>query len=177
MRDKILDYFELLKRNDLLGSSYLFIGDGYPVVTDIFKLINCKDHPRFCGACWDCGRIAEGKHPDVFLIEPDPSTIKIERIREAQYFLSLKSFRLKKKVVFVKGAESFSEPAANAFLKTLEEPPKNTFIAVCSRTVDGLLPTIISRCRKIFLPFNEKVDAVEPGVLYDFLEGKIHKCF
>lgn len=151
MQNKIFDYFTLLKKNDILGSSYLFVGDNSRQVMDILKLANCQGSETFCNECWECKRIDALNHPDLFLVEPEPHMIKIEKIREAQGFLSLKSFRAKRKILLIKGAESFGSEAANAFLKTLEEPPKNSFIAVCTTKLEGLLPTIVSRCRKIFL--------------------------
>ncbi len=170
-KSEILNYFDILKKNSFLGSSYLFIGEDFSLVSDIAKLINCKND--FCNNCWDCRQIERGTHPDLFVVEPQELTIKIEQIREAIRFLSLKSFNLKNKVLIIKDAQSLSQAAANAFLKTLEEPPKNSFIAVCTTKLEGMLPTIISRCRKIFLAPSER--AFEPsmaGSVLDFLEGK-----
>jgi len=112
-------------------------------------------------------------HPDLFIVEPEGLTTKIETVREGIKFLSLKSLKLKKKVLIIKDAQSLSPAAANAFLKTLEEPPKNSFLAVCSSKLEGVLPTIISRCRKIFLPFKEdelKNSIFESAI--EFLKGR-----
>jgi hypothetical protein len=172
LRDKIINYFYLLKKNGLVGTSYLFIGENPSLVKDVVKLVNCKESDHFCGVCWDCKKIDGFNHPDFLLIEPEPLTIKIEKIREVQQFLALKSFRLKKKTVFIKEGESFGLAAANAFLKTLEEPPKNSFIAICTSKLEGLLPTIISRCRKIYLPFCEAdEDFSSVSSVRDFLKG------
>lgn len=169
---KIIEYFQLLRKNNRLGSSYLFIGNDFSPVKDIIKLINCKQTGSFCGECWDCRMLSKNNHPDFMFIGPDPLTIKIEQIREVRKFLSLKSFRLEKKVVFVNEADTLSAQAANAFLKTLEEPPRNSFIAVCTSKLEGLLPTIISRCRKIFLPFSQEEGEFFPlPVISDFLKG------
>ena len=87
-------------------------------------------------------------------------------------FLALKSYKLPKKMLIVKDAHLLSLPAANAFLKTLEEPPNNSFIAICAPGLEDVLPTIASRCRKIFLPAAAS-DHAACGIdhLVQFLEG------
>ncbi|MDD5584995.1 MAG: hypothetical protein PHV55_08080 [Candidatus Omnitrophica bacterium] len=171
--EKIINYFKLLKKDGLLGTSYLFIGDNLSLVLDIIKLINCREAEGACGACWDCKALQSKSHPDLFVVEPEPTSIRIERVRESQGFLALKSYRLPKKVILVKGAENFSLEAANAFLKTLEEPPKHSFIVINASKTDGLLPTIISRCRKIFLPFyGQTLAQTKPALINSFLAGE-----
>jgi len=173
LRKNILNYFQILKKRELLGTSYLFIGEDNQTITDVAKLISCKQELNFCNQCWDCKRIEEGRHPDQFIISPDGLSIKIESIREAIRFFSLKSFQLKRKILIVNDAQTLTPAAANAFLKTLEEPPKNSFIAISTSKLDGVLPTIISRCRKIFLPFKDKEAnrSLESSV-FDFLRGQ-----
>lgn len=150
----MLKYFKILKENNNIGTSYLFVGNNFSLVKKIIKIVLCKND-YFCDNCWDCKAVEKNIHPDIFVVEPKNIQISIDDVREAQNFLSFKSFRLGKKVVIVKEAQSFGLEAASAFLKTLEEPPKNSFIALCSSKLDGILPTINSRCRKIFLPFCE----------------------
>jgi hypothetical protein len=107
------------------------------------------------------------------VVEPDGFSIKIDKIREGMRFFSLKSYRLKNKVMFIKDAWAFSPAAANAFLKTLEEPPRNSFIAIATSKLEGLLPTIISRCRKIFLPaLPENLDRGTEESVSAFLRGE-----
>jgi hypothetical protein len=65
------------------------------------------------------------------------------------------------------------EASANAFLKTLEEPPRNSFIAICASRFDGLIPTIVSRCNKIFLPpNNDKTGELKFNQVLGFLKGE-----
>ncbi|MEI8348587.1 MAG: hypothetical protein WCI77_00395 [Candidatus Omnitrophota bacterium] len=171
--DKILNYFSLLKQKGSIGQSYLFIGDNFAVVESIAKLINCEGPRCFCGTCYNCTHIAAGTHPDLCVVEPKRLTITIEDIRNCQQFLRLTSFRAPYKVVIVRGAQHFGEEAANAFLKTLEEPPKHSFIAICTSKLDGMLPTIISRCRKIFLPCDSAATQLQVSALIpQFLKGE-----
>ncbi|MCK4912137.1 MAG: hypothetical protein KAS05_00260 [Candidatus Omnitrophica bacterium] len=173
MREDILNYFKILEKRELLGTSYLFVGEDEGTVVDVVKLISCNEELSFCGQCWDCKRIEDGNHPDLHVILPEGLSIKIDSIREGIRFFSLKSFRLKKKILIIKDAQTLTPAAANAFLKTLEEPPKNSFIAISTSKLEGLLPTIISRCRKIFLPFKEKeVDRSLEDSVFSFLKGQ-----
>ncbi|MBU2044291.1 MAG: hypothetical protein KJ977_04410 [Candidatus Omnitrophica bacterium] len=152
----LFNYFHSLKKHSSIGSSYIFVGEYFSSVFEIVKLINCQAKEGFCGSCWDCQAVDRKSHPDLFTIEPEGLTIKIETVREVIRFLSLKSFRLGRKSVVIQQAQNLTLQAQNAFLKTLEEPPKNSFIALCTSKLEGLLPTINSRCRKIFLPFQEE---------------------
>ncbi len=173
MREDILNYFQILKKRDLLGTSYLFVGEDDKAIVDVAKLISCTERLDFCDSCWDCKRIEDGNHPDLFTISPDGFSIKIESIREGMRFFSLKSFRLRRKIMIINNAQALTPAAANAFLKTLEEPPKNSFIAISASKLDGLLPTIISRCRRIFLPSREEeVDESIKGSVFSFLKGQ-----
>ncbi len=173
MRKKVLNYFQVLKKRELLGSSYLFIGEDTSLVGDVVKLISCPEEAYFCNNCWDCKRIESGNHPDLFTVEPDGFSIKIEAIRQGRRFFSLKSFRLKNKVMVIKEAQNLTPVAANAFLKTLEEPPEHSFIAIVASKLEGLLPTIISRCRKIFLPpVSKELDNSLEECAVSFLRGE-----
>ena len=170
-KEEILNYFRILKNRDILGASYLFIGQDYSLVRDIIKLISCSQ--ASCGSCWDCRQIQNLTHPDLLAIEPQGLSIKIESIREAIKFLSLKSFALGRKVILIQEGQFLTPAAANAFLKTLEEPPRNSLIMICVSKLEGLLPTIISRCRKIYLPaLSNELWQVRLSQISDFFAGE-----
>ena len=169
---ELFDYFYSLKKHSSLGTSYAFVGEDSSIVFEIIKLITCQDQGNFCSTCWDCKAIERRAHPDLLIVEPEGLAIKIEAIREAIRFLSLKSFHRGPKAVIIKEAQNLTQEAQAAFLKTLEEPPENSFIALCTSKLEALLPTTNSRCRKIFLPFIEKPPALKaPGVL-EVLSGR-----
>jgi hypothetical protein len=171
-RESILNYFRSVIDKNILGSSYLFIGKEYPLVYELLFLIGCGHDKGFSDDCWDCRQMISGNHPDVFVVKPEGFTIKIDSIRRSIGFLSLKSYSLKRKILIIEDAHALSPQAANAFLKTLEEPSKNSFIAVCSGQVEDLLPTIVSRCRKIFLPVDqENLPCFDLTALEGFLSG------
>lgn len=109
-----------------------------------------------CGQCRACKLIAEDRHPDVRLVEPEVSgrgkpTLKIEAIRELQQDLNLSTYEARYKVAILTQFDAATIGAANAFLKTLEEPPNKVILLLTATDADTLLPTISSRCRVVGL--------------------------
>ncbi len=102
-----------------------------------------------CDVCESCVKIESGVHPDFLLVSPEDRQIRIEEVRMVEDALSFKPFEGRKKVVVVDGAEMMNLPAANAFLKTLEEPPEDSILILVSARPDLLPPTISSRCARI----------------------------
>ncbi len=94
-------------------------------------------------------------HPDIKIVKPEGKDIKIGQIREAIEFLKLKSKN--GKVIIIDDAEKMNTEAANALLKTLEEPPEKSMIILITSNHNKLLPTIVSRCKKVrFKPLTEE---------------------
>ncbi len=128
-----------------------------------------------CGQCSQCQRIADGLHPDVRIVgvgdgdEDGPSRrdIRIEQIREIESFLNLTPYEGTCKVIIVDGAELMNTAAANALLKTLEEPPTNTMLLLLTANEDALLPTIRSRCSTLYLKPGAK-SALENQLTADY---------
>jgi DNA polymerase III subunit delta' len=124
------------------------------------------EHPNAdgspCGRCAGCGYVAAGAHPDLRVIEPverdEEGNIKpvdailVDRIRELGEFVQLTSHRQRAKVALIAPAEAMNPAAANALLKTLEEPPPSTYLLLVSDQWGRLPPTIISRCRVLPAP-------------------------
>ena len=152
----------ILKRalaHKTLAHAYLFSGDaGIGKKMSALALaaaVNCPDAGADggCGECPACRKVAAASHPDVHLVAADGDEIKIDQIRQIQSDLSLRPFEGARKVLIMDGAEGMNAAAANAFLKTLEEPPGETLIVLISAMPQSLLPTIRSRCQDIrFLP-------------------------
>src|SRR5574337_222819 len=102
-----------------------------------------------CGACRSCRNIASGQYPDVQMIEPDGTTVKIEQIRTLEADAALVPYEGRWKIFILNNAERMTEAAANALLKTLEEPAKDTVFILLTSAVAALLPTIVSRCQVV----------------------------
>jgi DNA polymerase-3 subunit delta' len=91
------------------------------------------------------------KHPDVHIAEPESKSrrITIDQVRDLERGLQMRSLRGGRKVVIIFDADRLMEGSANAFLKTLEEPPPNSHILLVSNFPELLLETILSRCIEI----------------------------
>ncbi|MBN2232187.1 MAG: DNA polymerase III subunit delta' [Deltaproteobacteria bacterium] len=107
-----------------------------------------------CGGCPDCRQVERGIHPDVLhvrvLTEEDRKQILIDQIRAVQTGLGYAPLRGRYKVVIIDAAHMMNAPAANALLKTLEEPPERSLFILVTDRSRVLLPTILSRCLKFF---------------------------
>jgi DNA polymerase-3 subunit delta' len=125
-----------------------------------------------CGECPSCHWFSQGNHPDFREIVPEAAeegeaegtdgeaardaakkslVIKIDQIRAIRDFVGLTTHRAGRRVLLLHPAESLQAAAANALLKTLEEPPPATVIVLVSDRPARLLPTIRSRCEKVLL--------------------------
>ncbi len=105
-----------------------------------------------CGACPDCRLLAAGSHPNFIRVVPENRNILIDDIRRLQEELALKAFSDRPRVALVVPADRMTIQAANALLKTLEEPPPATHLLLVSHRLSQLPPTIVSRCQKV--PFS-----------------------
>ena len=141
---------------------------------------------RPCGACASCRLVQARSHPDLLVLVPEalrealglsagegdegseepaarkkPSKeIRVERVRVAIAFSLTTSARGRGKVVVVHPAERMNPVAANAFLKTLEEPPGDARFLLCSAAPGRLLPTIRSRCQALPLRLPPEGEAI-----------------
>ena len=100
-----------------------------------------------CEACAACRRAARGVHPDLMVLAPEGTAIKIEAVRELVRQVAGKPFEAAARAFVVDDAHLMTEQAANALLKSLEEPPPTSHVFLVSASPQGLLPTIRSRCQ------------------------------
>ena len=115
------------------------------------QALNCQApfNEEGCGECRACKQIMHNNFSDLIHIKPDDQNIKIEQIRNLNRNLCFKPVSGRYRVSIIHQAETMTEEAANAFLKTLEEPPPgNVLILKVIEPLD-LLETIVSRCQKI----------------------------
>jgi DNA polymerase-3 subunit delta' len=148
---------------DRVGHAYLITGPvqvGKTTLARTFaQALNCTGDEvsaRPCGCCRSCTLIAAERHPDVQFISGKVSdrgktSLKIDQIRRLQRDLNLTPTEARYQVAIITGFESATLGAANAFLKTLEEPPQNVVLLLTAPDSETLLPTISSRCRIIAL--------------------------
>ena len=156
-QERAIDLLKKSMDNANISHAYLFSGPagvGKMQVAMAFahSLIHLQD--KQAGVYF-----SENMHPDLFIIEKleDRSLISKEQIsRELEPWLALKPYRAQRRVAIIRDAQLMSLEAANALLKTLEEPPGYALIILISDD-DNLLETIISRCQVVrFFPLPEK---------------------
>lgn len=120
---------------------------------DLARALNCLEPDRPCGRCRSCRKIEGSIHPDVQLLELEEGakSISIDAVRRLQDGVALRPFEGRVKVYIIEEAERLSEPAANALLKTLEEPPASVVMVLTTLDPTLLLPTLVSRCQQVDL--------------------------
>jgi DNA polymerase-3 subunit delta' len=120
------------------------------------QAVNCSHPPypgEFCGICASCKRIAKMQHPDLRIVQAEQTggTLKVDQIRELQHDLSLSPFEASFRVAILLRFEEAHPSAANALLKTLEEPGPQVLLVLTAESPEALLPTIVSRCEVLRL--------------------------
>ena len=116
-----------------------------------------------CGACKSCSLLAAGSHPDNYILEPEEAdkAIKVDQVRDLVSFVVQTAQLGGRKVVLVEPVESMNINAANALLKSLEEPSGNTILLLVSHQSSRLLPTIRSRCVQQACPLPSQASSLE----------------
>ncbi|MFC3609057.1 DNA polymerase III subunit delta' [Stutzerimonas tarimensis] len=128
-----------------------------------FLLCQRPQPPVACGQCKSCLLLAAGTHPDHYLLEPEEAdkAIKVDQVRDLVGFVVQTAQLGGRKVVLLEPAEAMNLNAANALLKSLEEPSGNTHLILISHQPSRLLPTIRSRCVQQAFPLPEWGQALE----------------
>lgn len=116
------------------------------------QVLNCSGPaPLPCGECSACRRVISGNYPDARILEANDQPIKIDQVRDLQRELSLAPYEGRWRVAVLAAFERATPEAANALLKTLEEPPGPVVMLLTATQADDLLPTIVSRCQVLGL--------------------------
>ena len=136
-----------------VSHSYLFCGprgSGKTTTARIIaKAVNCLDLQDGdpCNACTICQAINDGRFMDI--IELDAASNRgIDEIRDIREKVNFSPAQGNRKVYIIDEAHMLTDAAANAFLKTLEEPPGHVIFVLCTTESHKILPTIISRCQR-----------------------------
>ena len=128
----------------------------------IAQRVNCREPARApCGECQHCRWIAADQHPDVTRLSPEGESkqILIQAVRDLAAELSLTAHANGYKIAIVAPAEAMNPFAANALLKTLEEPPARTLVLLVTSQPSRLLATLRSRCSRLRLPAPTREEA------------------
>ena len=158
----IIKQLQNVVKSARVAGAYLFSGVqgvGKETVANYFaNLILCEGNDEEqtpCGACRACRKLKNGNHPDMHIIRPDGAQIKIDQIREMQQQIFFQPLEGQRKIYIIANTERFHDAAANAILKTLEEPPAASTLILLTENIETIIPTIRSRCQIIsFYPMH-----------------------
>jgi len=189
-----IEQFRRAAARGRIAQAYLFVGPG-GVGKRLFarKLAQCLfcrettvEQLDACGQCPSCIRLKAGTHPDLIEVglPEGKRQLIVEQFvgdRESRgreglcHELILSPTEANRKVAIIDSADRMGDEAANAFLKTLEEPPSGSVLFLIAQSVEGILPTILSRCQTVhFPPLPEEIVAdllVNAGTVDDRTEA------
>ncbi len=149
---QVRDFLRAAVAHDRLSHAYLFVGPaGSNKTLAAYALAQAALCPNGgCGTCECCQRIMRRKHPDVRYFAPEGANgYLVEQIRSIVADTALAPIQAKRKVYILDRVDLLGVQAANAFLKTLEEPPADVLLILLGRTRESVLPTIVSRCQVV----------------------------
>ena len=165
-QQRAMRFLKQLLKKEAVPHALLFSGMAgtgkFAAAKEFAKALNCLDPQDYdsCGGCAACHKLEEGLHPDLVQIRSDGVFIKLEQIRELRKRFRFRPFEGKFRVVIIQDAQRLMEPAANAILKILEEPPKANIFILLAPESQMLLPTIVSRCCQVrFQPLDDEIVA------------------
>ena len=180
--------FESALQAGRVAQAYLVVGnvreEGVPFAEQALSRLFCGAMMKPCGECPACTQIRDHKHVDGVWIEPEKKSrvVGIDRIRDLQKVIYQTSYSGGWKAVVMTGADRLGEEAANAFLKTLEEPPPRSLYFLLSDSPQAIMPTILSRCQRIVLsteserlpePWNSELVGILSEPLAEGLMGRL----
>ena len=170
---KVRDFLRTSVQQDRVSQAYLFCGPaGSNKTTAAFALaqaVLCPKGPKgprggACGDCDCCSRIARRTHPDVHYYAPEGAGgYLVEQIRDIVADVALAPIQASRKFYILDRVDLLGTQAANAFLKTLEEPPDDVVMVLLARTRESVLPTVVSRCQVV--PFRSIPESEAVGIV------------
>lgn len=185
--DQFTESFDNLRRafvDKRLAHAYIIVGpprgSGLVFAESLLKLVFCTGKDAPCNDCLACRRAGQHKHPDAFWLEPEKKSRVIGIGKHSPYEdgirttildpLSLSAYEGGWKAAVLLAADRMTPVAANALLKTLEEPAPQTLMLLVTDQPQALMPTIRSRCQWVDLGGGEAVaDAPWRAELMDIL--------
>jgi DNA polymerase-3 subunit delta' len=178
-----------------VGHAYLFSGINAigkrTLAGEFARALNCDKGDNLqdaCDQCSSCLKMKHSSHPDMIFIEADGQFIRISAIREIQEQMKFKPLEGRWRAVIIDDADKMRDEAANALLKTLEEPSASNILILISSRPYSMPATIISRCRHMrfnplpaaaisrFLVEQQGMDEQKSGLLAGLSGGSIGKA-
>ena len=158
-RDTALAYFFQNAEQNKAANAYLLTGPKEAVLNEharTFLLRLFCENKTGCGQCRACKKVSTHNFLDIAYIGPDGQHIKIGAIRSLNEFLVKRPQEGDHRAIVISRAELMTPQAQNCLLKPLEEPPAQTVFILLARSLGGMLPTVVSRCRVVKLVPQDK---------------------
>ena len=173
--EEIIRHLQNAIKTGKISHSYIFAGEpgsGKRLLAGIYAMtLQCEaGGENACGKCESCKKAIGKNHPDIIMVKHEkPNTISIDEIREQVVNdVDIKPYSSPHKIYIIPDAEIMTPQAQNALLKTIEEPPEYAVIMLLTSNIDGLLPTIRSRCVRLDLK------VVDDGLVKKYLMEHLH---
>ena len=156
-----------------LAHAYLFYGSrglGKKMIAEYFsRSIFCTNQEsKPCGQCQVCRLLAKNAYLDFYTLGKDGQELSVDNVREFMHSLQMASIYGHKKIAVIYNVEQMNIFAANALLKTLEEPPAGTHIILISDNINLLPATVISRCQLLKFQALKKNEMEDWIATFDF---------
>ena len=182
---QVREFLRTSVKTGRVSQSYLFCGPtGSGKTQAAFALAKALLCPNSGDdTCEVCSRIGRRKHPDVHFYQPESANGQylVEQIRDVVSDVMLAPIQADKKIYILDRIDRMTDSAANAFLKTLEEPPEDAVIILLAASREGVLPTIVSRCQVVpfrTVPASEaaKIVVQNTGASFEMARMAIEAC-
>ncbi len=150
------------------------------VARGLVQALVCEKGRRACGECPSCRRIERGESEALFVMDGQDGPIRIEKAHQAIQFLALRNLA-RARVILIDEAHQLNPQAANALLKSIEEPPENSHFILVSSQPTALLGTIRSRCQTVRFgalsseQLRQVLEEVEPWILQS-AQGSVERA-
>ena len=147
--------FDLVSKDMMLGMghAYMIVSPDDDTVKEFFTLVAgmifCTSK-RACFDCVECHKLLTDNHPDIFTVNYAGEKIKVQDVKNLISSVSIKPLGAVK-AYFIHRADLMTPDAQNKLLKTLEEPPENVVFFLGAANEAGILDTVKSRCRKVYI--------------------------
>jgi len=177
--DAALDQMERARTHERLAQAYVVKAPprsiGRSFADALIASLMCEAEVRPCGTCRGCRQLAQGSHPDVHEVEPTLRSrqIDVDAIRRLQKPVYQTAYFHGWKVGVIRSADRMTLNAANAFLKTLEEPPPKTLFLLLTDKPYDMLPTITSRCQSLSLDEEAQALGKWQSLLLEIVESDV----
>ncbi len=148
-QDKAAKYLRRFVEGNLVSSTLLVGNEGVGRKFSVLHAVQevfCSENKTPDCSCYSCSAVLRGAHPDLTVLQAGDSTIGVDAIREITERSKAYPSSAPVRCFLIDGADRLTVPAANAFLKTLEEPPTLSRFFLLAEVYDQVLPTIRSRC-------------------------------